>query len=177
MPASARAARPNPACLVRTDRRPELSEKPSMPRGPPGTKSALPHCEYVKVHMRGMGNVIRGSGCQLPALRGVLRGDRPDGHGFCTQSCPPRHGASLGKARRARRQRSPTGRGIGRNPLKALQSRKTRFPPPANLNRPTAWNVLIYRWGESVPRTPERVIQRRVVAASSSPALIGIRQT
>src|ERR1700686_3522041 len=93
MPASAEAASANPACLVRTDLRPELSEIPSMPRGPPGTKPAFPHCEYVKGHMRGVGNVAWGSGCQLPALRGVLRRDRPNGHGFGPQSRPPRHGA------------------------------------------------------------------------------------
>jgi len=33
-----------------------------------------------------------------------------------------------------------------------------RDPPPANLNRLNAWNVLTYRRGESVRRTPERVI-------------------
>lgn len=56
MPASAEAASPNPACLIRTELRPELSEKPSMTRGSPGTKTPFPHCDYVKVHsgMRGM---------------------------------------------------------------------------------------------------------------------------
>ena len=51
------------------------------------------------------------------------------------------------------------GRGIGRNSLKALQSRIARHPSPANLNRLNAWNVLTYRWGESVRRTPEWVIE------------------
>jgi hypothetical protein len=156
MPASAKVASPNPACLIGTDPRPEPSENLPIPPRSPGTKVAYTALRICKSTHGDLGNVAWGSGCELPALCVVLRRNRADGHGFRPQGRPPRHGASLGKARRGRRQRSPIARGIGRKPLKAwplegfAKSHASPFSP-ANLNRPTAPNVLSYRWGESVP--------------------------
>jgi hypothetical protein len=50
MPASAKAASPNPACFIRTGPSSELRENFADPPRPPGTKTPFPHCEYVKVH-------------------------------------------------------------------------------------------------------------------------------
>lgn len=55
-----------------------------------------------------------------------------------------------------------------RNRSQPLEGSHSSLSLPANLNRRAASNVLTYRWGESIPRTPARAIERRVIAASSS---------